>query len=503
MSEEQNIPPKDSKEAMMNEKDLHVISFEIKTKTNNIRKEPGMKYLFVVAGFLFILLQSSAQTYIAVDSAREILRTTKNPEERFRGMRALDRFYYTTGMFDSSSILEKEMLAIAQNLKRDSMMMIVYRAIGNRYVIKTDYNFSLVYYSRALKHAETDIQRASLSGNLAYVYIVTGNNKVALSYLEKMKQTDQQGQDLYFRHLLYGIVYNNLEKPDSALFYFRKAEDVPAKMTDALLISVFLLQMGRAYELRGDADLADTWYKKTLAFCKERNLVSSLIRHGNVYCDFLIRSGKYEEAKSLALENFSIAKKSGINEGISTVASILRKIYIHYTVKDSIIFYSQLQIDYKDSVNNQKKAAEFQNLTFAQQLREIDEQTKAKEAAEDRKQNIQYALIALGIVTFIILYLLLSRSFITNTKWIEFFGVIALLIVFEFLNLLLHPFLEKITHHSPVLMLLALVCIAAMLVPLHHRVEKWATHKLVEKNKNVRLAAARRTIEKLANDKTV
>ena len=85
---------------------------------------------------------------------------------------------------------------------------------------------------------------------------------------------------------------------------------------------------------------------------------------------------------------------------------------------------------------------------------------------------------------------------------IEFLGVIALLIVFEFLNLLLHPFLERITDHSPVLMLLALVCIAALLVPLHHRVEKWATEKLVDKNKKIRLAAAKRTIEKLENNQT-
>jgi tetratricopeptide (TPR) repeat protein len=462
-----------------------------------------MKFFFVFVSFLFMQSQSSAQTYISVDSAREILRMNKEPEKRFRGLRSLDRFCYTTGKFDSSAILQQEMFAIAKELKRDSLMMIAYRAIGNRYIIKTDYNFSLDSYSKALKHAETDIQRASLYGNLAYVYIVTENNEVALSYLAKMKQVNQQGQDLYFRNLLYGIVFNNLRKPDSALFYFRKAEDVPVKMTDALLISVFLLQTGRAYELSGDTDLADTWYKKTLSYCKERNLVSSLIRHGNVYCDFLIRSGKYEEAKLLALENFSIAKRSGINEGISTVASTLRKIYIHYEQKDSIIFYSQLQIDYKDSVNNQKKIAEFQNLTFAQQLREIDEQTKAREAKEERTQNIQYALIAFGIVTLIILYLLLSRSFITNTKWIEFFGVIALLIVFEFLNLFLHPFLERVTHHSPLLMLLSLVCIAALLVPLHHRAEKWATHRLVEKNKQIRLEAARRTIRKLESDKTI
>ena len=82
-----------------------------------------------------------------------------------------------------------------------------------------------------------------------------------------------------------------------------------------------------------------------------------------------------------------------------------------------------------------------------------------------------------------------------------FFGVIALLLTFEFLNLLLHPFLERMTHNSPVLMLLALVCIAVLLVPLHRRLEEWTTTKLVEKNKAIRLANAKKTIEKL-EDKT-
>jgi len=45
--------------------------------------------------------------------------------------------------------------------------------------------------------------------------------------------------------------------------------------------------------------------------------------------------------------------------------------------------------------------------------------------------------------------------------------------------------------------LLALVCIAALLVPLHYRLENWATKKLVEKNKQIRLAVAKKTIEQL------
>ena len=46
-------------------------------------------------------------------------------------------------------------------------------------------------------------------------------------------------------------------------------------------------------------------------------------------------------------------------------------------------------------------------------------------------------------------------------------------------------------------LMLALFCIAATLVPLHPRLQKWATLKLVERNKKIRLAAAKKTIESL------
>ncbi len=168
---------------------------------------------------------------------------------------------------------------------------------------------------------------------------------------------------------------------------------------------------------------------------------------------------------------------------------------------DSAYYYSKLESQLREQIFNQNNLNTIQALAFKEQLRSIEDAAKKSEEADQRKQNIQFILIAFGIITFIIIFLLLSRSFITSTKMIEFLGVVALLIVFEFLNLLLHPFLEKITHHAPVLMLLALVCIAALLVPLHHKVEKWSTAKLVEKNKAIRLAAAKKTIEQLGEGK--
>jgi hypothetical protein len=42
-----------------------------------------------------------------------------------------------------------------------------------------------------------------------------------------------------------------------------------------------------------------------------------------------------------------------------------------------------------------------------------------------------------------------------------------------------------------------MVCIAALLIPLHHKLEKWVVHRLVEKNRMIRLEAAKKAVSTL------
>ena len=63
----------------------------------------------------------------------------------------------------------------------------------------------------------------------------------------------------------------------------------------------------------------------------------------------------------------------------------------------------------------------------------------------------------------------------------------SLLLIFEFINLLIHPFISEITHHSPIAMMIILVCIAAMIIPIHHYLEFRLIDKLLEKNKKIRI----------------
>ena len=109
--------------------------------------------------------------------------------------------------------------------------------------------------------------------------------------------------------------------------------------------------------------------------------------------------------------------------------------------------------------------------------------------------------MVVAIITFLILFFTLSRSIIVKEKFIEFFGILGLLAVFEFINLFISPYLASATNDSPILMLIMLITIGTLLIPMHHKLEKWITIIMVVKNRKIRLAAAHKPIEKLEGAK--
>ena len=303
-------------------------------------------------------------------------------------------------------------------------------------------------------------------------------------------------------------IYNNLGAayaqaliPDSGLVYAQKAVSIDTKLKDVKHLPYSLSTLAENYLASKEYDLALPFLRKSLYYA-QLNADAWTIAY--TYLDFAqayfglknFDSTIYYARKSVELSNYM-----GFKETLLKSCEALYKSFEATGREDSVNKYFRLATAVKDSIYSTEKTSSIQAISFREQLRRQEIETEKIKIEEQRKQNIQFVLLALAIISSIMLFLLLSRRVITNIKTIEFLSVVALLIVFEFLNLFLHPFFEKVTSHSPVLMLLALVCMAALLVPLHHKLEKWATHKLVEKNKVIRLAAAKKTIEKLEGDK--
>lgn len=292
-----------------------------------------------------------------------------------------------------------------------------------------------------------------------------------------------------------GVCYLNLNKLDSALKYLQRAYELSISINQ-WDIPYMLWNLGSVHSKMGNALLAVSYFNMSIQMSEDSKRYRQLNFAYTGLAEHFQRMNQQDSCILYLKKALAAVQQTPFFFMSVKPAKMLADFYEKSNC-DSTLKYASIYKIANDSVFSNKINQQIQVITFDEELRQQELAAEKIKAEEQRKQNIQYALLAFGIITFIILFLLLSRSIITNTKLIEFLGVIALLIVFEFLNLLLHPFLERVTNHSPALMLLALVCIAALLVPLHHRLQKWATLKLVEKNKQIRLAAAKKTIESL------
>jgi tetratricopeptide (TPR) repeat protein len=298
-----------------------------------------------------------------------------------------------------------------------------------------------------------------------------------------------------------GAVYLATNSLDSSLMYSQRAYEIFTKQKIISNNPYVFANLGGVHSKLGNAQLATSYFNMAI----NRGESAGNIRYLNLayiaLAEHFLRNNQTDSCVFYARKAIAVVNNTAFFYLSSKPAKLLTDIY-EKTNCDSTLKYAKLIKTANDSLSSSKTNQQILLMTFEEDLRQQEVAAEKIKEEQQRKQNIQYALLALGILSFIILFLALSRRHITNTKLIQFLGVVALLLVFEFLNLLLHPFLERITHHSPVLMLLALVCIAALLVPLHHKLEKWATHKLVEKNKQIRLASAKKTIEELEKNKS-
>ena len=348
---------------------------------------------------------------------------------------------------------------------------------GNKQAIGIAYHdLSIIYFG-------TDEQKAIDFLNKALIYSNASNN-----YSFVCSETAQFG--------FYYLEKNNI---DSALYYMQRAYELSLKYNVQVVQAYILAGLSDINLQLGNKQLAFEYLKSALRVPFVKVDAPSLASVYSNIANFYKNEGQFDSSLTYAYRAYEAAQKTLFSQRMGH-AGLLKDLYNDRN-SDSALKYTNIYYKAKDSVGNNEQIQKLQLLAFEENIRQEEIKKENQKAETERKHNIQYVAIALGIISFIVLFLLLSRSIIVNTKIIEFLGVTGLLVVFEFINLIIHPYLAEFTSHSPVLMLLVLVLIAIVLVPLHHKLEKWITPRIIEKNKQIRLAAAKKTIAKLEGEK--
>ena len=470
-----------------------------------------MKYIlrFIFTAFLVTVLYPSHAQVSAFDSLRQEIKRTKDLKERFNLLSQLSAEYMQRGYTDSMKSITKDMLSIARKSHNDTLVAKSYLYIGNYLVGKADFEASLEFYFKALhlaeemKHSEMLIL---LNNNIGGEYEDLNNYNEAIKYTRKVKQlladdlineasnntgntetamAEKRRKNLLrvFNNWHMAYDYLNMNKPDSALTYlnlasnFIKAHKLAGNQTNFIQAHINWTYAQVYEQLNNPAVAAQ--YQHAIKFSDSLKITTPMVLALNSYGRFLYKQAMYEHARLSAIKALQAAQKTNFALEIINSASSLSKIYTAMKMPDSANYYYRLKDTYQEKIFNQQRISRLQDITFTEQIHQAEEQARQAELEEQRKQNIQYAGIAIAIITFIVVFLLLSRATKVSPRLIEFLGVVGLLILFEFINLILHPFIGEYTHHSPLLMLIIMVFIAALLVPMHHKIEHWMKHKFI------------------------
>ncbi|MBK7554949.1 MAG: hypothetical protein IPI55_10180 [Flavobacteriales bacterium] len=407
---------------------------------------------------------------------------------------------FNLGLKDEIRGNAKEEIALAEQLGIDTLLSTASNHVGDALNGSADAALQLKYFYQGLDYA-------SRSGNLnfigtaqkqiATVYKTLGDLPRALGLLKLALANVTSDYQINRTCCHLSDCYRLMGQPDSALYWAQRSNIIADPGSDPYAYARSYYMLGAAYAAKRERQLADVHFARAIEVADSFHvmipLFGSLLGRGQME----LEAGDIPAAIADGRRAMHVSSEGGNLEGLVGATDLLRRSFKAMGQTDSAYHYFEMRVMYADSLINATNLNKLQNMAFAQELKEQeDAKLKAEEAAA-RSRNIQFGIIALIVITLGIFLLIFSRTSVVGAKAIKNLSLIALLLFFEFINLLLHPFLDRITNHSPILMLLAMAAIAGLLIPLHHRMEKLITNMLVSKNNRVRLEAARKTIEEL------
>jgi tetratricopeptide (TPR) repeat protein len=412
-------------------------------------------------GYLF----EKPETGLAyVQQGLELARTIKYKKGEATCLNSLGQLNRMMANYTGGIRYHLEALQIFEKIKDQNGITFSYFGIAANYEDEGDYKEALLYYNKTISLAQsshgTEGEFGRIETNMGLCFLELGQLDSALKYEQNAYELERNSSLNALVLARLGSIHTEMNNYDVALGFYRLGIPAAIANSDNNALEELYIGISTLFQKREQYDSSIYYAKKAMATAKELDDPGTTI----------------------------------------DACSILFKNYRKNNNTDSALKYLELSAITKDTLITQDKLKQQQILILQEKNREQEIAAELKTAAEKRKQDIQFAALAIGIISFILLFLLISRSIIINAKWVRFLGVLALLVSFEFIDLIIHPYLSYYTNDSPLLMLLALVIIGALLIPLHHRIEKWVIEKMIEKNKRIRLTTAKKIIASIEGD---
>jgi len=229
--------------------------------------------------------------------------------------------------------------------------------------------------------------------------------------------------------------------PDSALYFFKKAESSFNTGYDLTTKKKFFAEFDYCFQKVNDVPQAITYYQRSLEFARAASNLVDLKGFSNELKGLYEKQGDFKEA----------------------------------------FRYSAMYENYKDSVDQLKQEKDLALMEIDVEAKEQARQAVIAEEQLQRRYNLQYMLITVIVITAFVLLIMIGM-FKVSTTTIRVAGFLTLIFLFEFIILILDKWIHHITHGEPWKNWLIKIAIISILLPIHHFMEKKIIHYLLSRH---------------------
>ncbi len=512
-------------EVLINEKEAEQYINEaifLAEETRDRKKMAGIRITIARAylnqpGIQLLLDKSEKYTNEALKITKE---GTGLERENIIAMLTMVRIHRNSGRSEKALETNNTAIALANDFGDDSLRVIGYVAMGRNYLLRDEklncFKNLLSAFNIAdqTRHKDKDWLLVNCYRNLAEFFSSINNYEKAIDYYSKIIEYDRKQKnlvDLMNNTRMIGGFYQSDEKFAIARNYYERS----MKMADSLKnfsgkanaslsilnnffashetqkgldylrshpeVSDFLIKLNLSSSLykgigsifleMNRYDSANYYYSKALpAFEKETNIYSKaqfFIEYGYA----LRKMGRQKEAITYLQRAKELCEKANNLEGSKSAVSFLDSCYRETGDFKNALFYSSIYTKLKDTLEVLSKEKDIISMEIDAESKRKERKAKEDEEILQRQHNIQYTAIVMGILMLFIL--LVSFGFLrVPIGWIKALGFISFIFFFEFIILIADQQIHHLTHGEPWKVLGIKVVLIAMLLPLHHILEK-------------------------------
>ena len=358
---------------------------------------------------LSITVAKAQQSRHDIDSLKHELTIAKEDTTKVHLLVLLSDLFYNS-YADTCVAYAQEALDLAKKINFENGILKAEFSLTGSLMTSGNYPLALDHGLKLLSLAKkTDDPNTlvSANGTLAFCYYNLGEYNTCLKYVLESLHIAQAFHLAKYKYIYIwqdmAQAYQNLNQPDSALLYAKKAYERSKNSNGESYASNIL---GDAYAGKTNYDSALFVYRIAMSLSLKGNMVTELVDSYNGIAGVYKAKDNFDSAAWYSKKVLAEKIEKSYPIALLKAVNMLATIYESQNKPDSTLKYLRIAINLKDSLFSREKAMAVQNILLKEQ-----ENQKEMEASELKLQNRLriYSLLA-GLIVLLLTAGILLRN---------------------------------------------------------------------------------------------